>query len=293
MTWWKIEIEVPSALAEPLSYLLAEATGHIVETRDATTLSRPTDGLEDTSHLVIGLSEAPDDALQQSILDVLEPFDLGAKAVKTQSSDDETWRDGWKAFLKGGQMSRRVWVRPPWEAPEPSAEATIIIDPGMAFGTGQHETTRGVMRALDDVLAAKPGVRVLDVGCGSAILAIGAALLGSDAVAFDNDPDTLENARDNVRLNACEGRVSVHIGTIEAIGQSYPVVVANILARVLIELATPLAARAADTLILAGLLHADADAVASAFPDFECRSTLKEGDWSILHLSRVRGAALP
>jgi ribosomal protein L11 methyltransferase len=136
-------------------------------------------------------------------------------------------------------------------------------------------------------------VRVLDVGCGSAILAIGAALLGSDAVAFDNDPDTLENARDNVRLNACEGRVSVHIGTIEAIDQSYPVVVANILARVLIELATPLAARAADTLILAGLLHADADAVASAFPDFECRSTLKEGDWSILHLSRVRGAALP
>ena len=61
----------------------------------------------------------------------------------------------------------------------------------------------------------------------------------------------------------------------------------------LIELATPLAARAADTLILAGLLHADADAVASAFPDFERRGTLHEGDWSILHLVRVRGAALP
>jgi len=293
MTWWKIEIEVPSALAEPLAYLLAEATGHIVETRDATTLSRPSDGLEDTSHLVIGLADAPDDALQRAILDVLEPFDLGAAAVRTQSSDDETWRDGWKAFLKGGQMSRRVWVRPPWEVPEPNAEATIIIDPGMAFGTGQHETTRGVMRVLDDVLAARPGARVLDVGCGSAILAIGAALLGSDAVAFDNDPDTLENARDNVRLNACEARVSVHIGTIEAIGEGFPIVVANILARVLIELATPLAARASETLILAGLLHADADAVASAFPDFERRGTLHEGDWSILHLVRVRGAALP
>jgi ribosomal protein L11 methyltransferase len=156
----------------------------------------------------------------------------------------------------------------------------------MAFGTGQHETTRGVMQILDDVLRANPGDAVLDVGTGSGILAIGAALLGSEALGVDNDPEAFDNARDNVALNACEERVSIRIGSLESVERRYPVVVANILARTLIELAEPLSERCTRDLVLAGLLHADADAVCDAFPDFERVRHLRDGEWSILHLVR-------
>jgi ribosomal protein L11 methyltransferase len=290
MTWWKIEIEVPSELSEPLSYLMSEASGQVVEVRDSTTLSRPETetGAPDpnVAHLVIGLDHEPDETLRTALVEVLGDFGLDADAIRTQRSDDETWREGWKAFLRGGRLSARIWVRPPWEVPAPDAEVTLVIDPGMAFGTGQHETTRGVMQILDDVLRANPGDAVLDVGTGSGILAIGAALLGSEALGVDNDPEAFDNARDNVALNACEERVAIRIGSLESVERRYPVVVANILARTLIELAEPLSERCTRDLVLAGLLHADADAVCAAFPDFERVRHLRDGEWSILHLVR-------
>lgn len=283
MTWWRVCIEVPQELAEPLSWLIVEETSTPVEVQDRQTITRA----DDAARLLIGLDAPPDAAFIAAVTEVLERFDLGAELIAVERSEDDSWRESWKQFLRGGRVSERVWVRPPWEAPAADATVTCIIDPGMAFGTGQHQTTRGCIRMLDKVLAGDPGARVLDVGCGSGILSIVAALLGSRALGVEIDKESFGNARDNVAVNAVDESVTLLEGSADAVSETYPVVVANILAVTLIEIAASVRARAARDLILAGLMLPDVDRVLAAYPDFAQVDRIDEGDWAILHLRRV------
>jgi ribosomal protein L11 methyltransferase len=168
---------------------------------------------------------------------------------------------------------------------------TVVIDPGMAFGTGQHQTTRGCIRMLDTVLAAVPGAPVLDVGCGSGILSIVAARLGSTAIGVEIDVESFANARENVAVNAVEDRVRLIEGSADAVPGRFPVVVANILAVTLIEIAEQIRARADADLVLAGLMLPDVERVVAAYPDFALIDRLDDGEWAILHLRRVAPAA--
>ena len=285
MTWWRVCIEVPQALAEPLSWLIVEETSAPVEVQDQQTITRA-DG---PARLLIGLSEAPDATFRSAVEDILARFDIGPEAIVVERSEDDSWRESWKQFLKGGRVSERVWVRPPWEAPADGALVTVVIDPGMAFGTGQHQTTRGCIRMLDKVLATAPGEAVLDVGCGSGILSIVSALLGSPAIGVEIDLESFANARDNVAVNAVEERVRLVEGSADAIPGEFPVVVANILAVTLVEIAEQLRARASRDLILAGLMLPDVDRVVAAYPDFVQVDRLDDGEWAILHLRRTGG----
>jgi len=170
----------------------------------------------------------------------------------------------------------------------------------MAFGTGSHATTRGVARALDTVLASRPGAGVLDVGCGSGLLTIAAARLGHPAVGVEIDPVALENARHNGRLNgvseqAAPGGGSVRWleGSAADVPGTFPVVVANILAEVLIEIAPHVVSRCSADLLLSGLLRSQEAAVLEAYAGMEVVSAEAqplEGDesegWLVLHLRR-------
>lgn len=283
MTWWRVCIELPQELAEPLAWLIAEETGTAVEVQDQQTITRA-DG---PARLLIGLSAAPTEAFRGQVAEILDRFELGPEHMTVEQSDDDSWRERWKEFLRGGQVSERVWVRPPWEAPDPSAPVTVVIDPGMAFGTGQHQTTRGCIRLLDRVLAAAPGDPVLDVGCGSGILSIVAALLGSPATGVEIDLESFTNARENVAMNAVEDRVRLIEGSADAVSGTWPVLVANILAGTLVELSAPIRARAARDLVLAGLMQPEVDRVLAAYPDFRLVERLDDGDWAILHLRRA------
>lgn len=205
---------------------------------------------------------------------------------------DQDWTLPAREFFQGVRVGERLSILPAW-APDdhPLADAPVAlrIDPGMAFGTGSHESTRLALGWLLDSLL--PGQSVLDLGAGSAILAIAAAKLGaSPVVAVEIDPDAEENARRNLALNAVSGRVDYHIADfLTAPLEPADVVVCN----TLIELFEPHLprlghlARPGGALILAGLLVADEAALVSSLracglTDFRLR---REGEWSSARVS--------
>ncbi len=178
------------------------------------------------------------------------------------------WAEAWKQHLTVLHVGRRLVIRPSWLPYIPAeGEVVVELDPGMAFGTGTHPTTQMCLLALEDWV--RPGARVLDLGTGSGILAIAAAKLGARRVlALDTDPQAVLVARENVSRNGVADRVRVARGSLaQAIGR-FDVVVVNILARVLIEMAEQgLARRLAreGRLIVAGLLAGQEEEVRDAF----------------------------
>jgi ribosomal protein L11 methyltransferase len=172
----------------------------------------------------------------------------------------EDWAESWKHHFPVTRLSRRVVVKPHWEdyAPEPH-DVVLEIDPGMSFGTGHHGTTKACVQFLDELAAQGIHGRVLDLGCGSGILSMAALRLGFESViAVDNDEQACIVARENLKsLNDPRWEL-VHSG-VDAFpqGQTFPVVVANILASVLLEHAEAIAAhvsRPNGNLILSGIL---------------------------------------
>jgi ribosomal protein L11 methyltransferase len=141
-----------------------------------------------------------------------------APALRTRWRREEEWAEAWKRFFGVERVGRRLVICPTWIDYAPRAEEVVIrLDPGMAFGTGQHPTTRLCLEALESRL--RPGQEALDVGTGSGVLAVAAALLGAArVVALDVDPVAVGVARQNVALNGVEGRVQVVEGSLGAPG---------------------------------------------------------------------------
>ncbi len=174
-------------------------------------------------------------------------IELGSLEMTVRTVDDEDWENNWKQYYKPLPVGERLLVLPSWE-PAPDTERTILkLDPGMAFGTGAHHTTRMCLELLESLIHA--GDAVLDLGCGSGILSIASLLLGAkNAVAVDIDPIVRTILPQNVAMNDIDAaRVSLHIGNViadsalqAAVAGQYPVVVANIVADVIVAL-TPFA----------------------------------------------------
>lgn len=165
--------------------------------------------------------------------------------------EEADWANAWKAFYKPFRVGRRQVVTPPWEHPDLAPDdIPLVIDPGMAFGTGSHPTTQLCLTALEDYVT--PGASVADIGTGSGILAIAAAKLGASLVAAnDNDPLAVKIARENAAANG----VAVEVTDALPTGR-YDVVVANILADVIIGMSTELDGLVAPggTLIASGII---------------------------------------
>jgi len=226
------------------------------------------------------------------------------EAVRREMGDAD-WRDSYKAHFHAWQFGRLHWV-PVWERETfvlPAGDAVLWLDPGMAFGTGNHETTRLCVERLVELAATKGAKgRVIDAGCGSGILALSAVLLGFREVAgFDNDPEAVRVSEENAALNGLDGRgeagaerkVRFYGGDLVSgfsDGQS-EVVLANILANVLIHCARELTEAVAPggTLILSGILAAEVEQVMAAFaavvPSWSQESRTM-GEWSDVMLVR-------
>ena len=284
MSWWQASLSVPTELAEAVAWLLAERTGIAAEVQDTGTLIEG-ETVED-ARVLLAFAEPPPKALQAHVTDALAQLGLTDVPVFTRKHDDDSWRTGWRAFFNPRRLSQRIWVHPPWLDPPAEATIPLVIDPGLAFGTGGHATTRAVMSTLDRILADRPQTRLLDVGCGSGILSIAAALMGHRAVGIEIDATALKNARANITANGVDDRVSVLEGSADATDETFTLVVANIIAPILIEIAPQICARAAETLILSGVLADQVSSVRAAYPDFALVTAAAEGPWQALHLRR-------
>ena len=195
-----------------------------------------------------------------------------------------TFRQHHRPILVG----RRLLIAPPWDVPEDPAREVLIIEPGMAFGTGQHATTRGCLEEIEAAIETGAVRSALDVGTGSGLLAAALARLGvPTVVAIDNDPAVLDLARTNLRHNGV-GRVHVVGGTVAAVRGVYDLVVANLLLDVIVEGAANLAPRVAThgRLILSGLLATQVDTAVAAFPSWRPTAIREEIPWATVRMER-------
>ena len=215
---------------------------------------------------------------------------------------DTDWKNSYKVHFKAWKFGSLNWV-PVWERETfqlPTGEQVLWLDPGMAFGTGNHETTRLVVERLVNFTAKNgAGGRVIDAGCGSGILALSAAKLGyRQVVAFDNDSEAVQVSQENAALNGLAGHVDFFTGDLVTglAGRRAELVLANIQADVLMRFARELLAAVAPAgaLVLSGILAGELAQVRAAFaaaaPGWAV-DTRVLGEWSDLMLTRCRGGA--
>jgi ribosomal protein L11 methyltransferase len=210
---------------------------------------------------------------------------------------DQDWRDSYKAHFKAWRFGRLHWV-PVWERETfslPAGEKVLWLDPGLAFGTGNHETTRLCVERLVTFAAERGSEgRVVDAGCGSGILALSAALLGfREVTGFDNDPEAVRVSDENAALNGVAGAVTFFTADLRAglAGKAADLLLANIQADVLMRFAKELTAgvRPGGALVLSGILASERDRVRAVFtaetPGWRMDSRIL-GEWSDLALFR-------
>jgi ribosomal protein L11 methyltransferase len=220
----------------------------------------------------------------ESIVVLAQALDLPAARIRAERVADRVWEREWLKDFHSMRFGRRLWIVPTHESPPTDAEAVSVrLDPGLAFGTGTHPSTALCLTWLDSRLPA--GASVIDYGCGSGVLAIAAARLGAcRAQAFDIDPQALIATRDNAAANEVENIVEVHdrAGALQA---PVDLVLANILAGTLIELAPQLVAllKPGGQLVLAGILKQQVHEVRAGFAQWLELAVFAERDgWSAL-----------
>jgi ribosomal protein L11 methyltransferase len=298
MRWLELSVEADVEAVEAISEILGRvATGTAVH--PTRLLRDPNDELaarqDPTAPFVVTAHVADDPAAAASVESTeqalwhLQAFGLRPVGpLRVRPVDDATWTDAWKEHYVAQRIGRVVIV-PSW-ADEHLAdgEVAITLDPGMAFGTGLHPTTRACLELLQGMTPMP--ARVLDVGCGSGILALAALRLGAtSAVGLDTDPLAVTAAAENAARNGLAGSFEVAGGTLEATpAERFALVVANLVAAVLVELAPRLAAHVAPggTLLASGIIEPRATEVIGALTGTGLRPVERrdDGEWVSLRL---------
>ena len=215
--------------------------------------------------------------------------------LRTRVVQEADWADAWKAYFPVLRIGRRIVIRPTWRRHRRAADDVVLaLDPGMAFGTGLHPTTRLCLAALEDLAdrGRLAGTHVLDVGCGSGILAIAALKLGAaTALGVDTDPIAIEATMANARRNAVVRRLRAREGSLPSGAPPSDVVLANLIAGLLVPLAPALRAElvGGGTLLASGSFVDREGEVAAAFDGagLEVVGRSEEGEW--IALEAVRG----
>jgi len=261
---FEARVALPFSAAEKVSDLLAEAENDAWGVFEDVAAGRA---------WLVGIfpSELEASKRGQELANILRDFDAGAIAVRELGEAE--WRDSYKAHFHAWQFGRLHWV-PVWERGNfvlPPGDAVLWLDPGLAFGTGNHETTRLCVERLV-AFAEKKGVagKVVDVGCGSGILALSAAKLGfRNVVGFDNDPEAVRVSEENAASNGLTGAVRFLTAELPngLAGIQADVVLANILADVLMRFSHELTSAVAPGggLVLSGILATECAMVLESF----------------------------
>ena len=210
---------------------------------------------------------------------------FGRLEVESSYESDEEWKDKWKEYFKTSRMTDNIVIKPTWEEYEPEENEMVIeIDPGMAFGTGTHATTRMCVKLLEKYITSEED-KVLDLGCGSGILSIAAALLGSKHVyGVDIDPNAVAASAENVEMNGLSEVIEIAYGDVtEGLGMKADIIAANLMAD-LIKMLSPDIAKHLEgkkIFISSGILEEKVDEVSEAVKNsgFEILEVLHEDEW--------------
>ncbi len=251
--------------------------------------------LEDGDRLVAYMAPPPDlDAFLVLARDRLRAVAAVDPNMTWRWQDDEDWSARWREGLVPRPLGRRLVVTQPWNdvAPPSPESVVLVIDPGTAFGTGEHASTRGVLRLMEQVMEG--GERVLDVGTGSGILALAAAGLGATSVlAVESDGSSLDNARENLDRSPWGAGIELVHGEVDATflaahsEPGFDLIVANVLSSVLVPLLPSFATtlRRSGRVVLAGILESEAvhvlDAATEAGLIMEAEDR-EESWWSVV-----------
>lgn len=303
--WIEISLEIPVAAADLLCYELNAlgSVGVVVEERSLDTFIPPDP--DETDGETFTLKAYFENGVQPAVLHALIDERIRALAVYTPGLEQvaitvgeigrQDWAEDWKQHFSTTRIGRRLVIKPSWETFEPQCHDVVLtLDPGMAFGTGTHGTTHLCLEALAALFEEDPAPRrVLDVGCGSGILAMAAAALGADQViACDIDPVACDTARDNITLNGLSAQIEVTDRLLEALPGQFDVILANILAEENIRLAQPLVERlaAGGTLILSGILEEKVPLVTQAFAQLHLPDPVLfyEQEWACIQYTMAR-----
>lgn len=213
-------------------------------------------------------------------------IDTGVAKVESEKMYEEDWANNWKKYYKPTKIGDRIVVKPIWEEYEAKGDELVLeLDPGMAFGTGTHETTRMCIQALDKYV--KEDSTVFDVGCGSGILAIAAAKLGAKmAIGVDLDPVAVESAKENVGFNNLDNIQILYGNLVEVIDGKADIVVANIIAEVICILTEDVkrVLKEDGYFITSGIIHDRVDMVTNKLQEvgFEVVEINKDGEWNCI-----------
>lgn len=279
--WFECTVDVPLDHSEIIANFLIEAGAPGLQSEEE-------DGI---AHLTAYYSAPPRlDALVRFCASVGCPL-RATDSIRVQRVPHENWAENWKAHFHAQLLGERLYICPPWDCVPPAGRVAVVINPGMAFGTGQHPTTRGCLLLLEHTVSNRPIARALDVGTGSGVLAIALAKLGVREVwAIDSDGSACAIAEANVASNGVAARVRIRHGLDEVTGR-FDLLCANLFAPLLQELAPKLAdlLRPRGVLICSGFFTSDEDTVSRAYKAWglQLARRLEEESWVTLALQRT------
>ncbi|MCK9231935.1 MAG: 50S ribosomal protein L11 methyltransferase [Syntrophales bacterium] len=291
--WFKIELSTPPELVDALANYVTEigAQGAYQEVLEPFAPNDRPAALDKLNAFL------PVDTRLENRLARLETYlaslgklfpEYDPVTLTTETIDDPDWGEQWKKYFKPLRVSKNIVIKPTWERFTPQGHDIVIdIDPGMAFGTGQHPSTRMCLEAMEDILLKNRSVRkarVLDVGTGTGILGIASAKLGAEAVVcVDIDRNAADIARENVRINGVEDRVKIVNRDVTTLHDPFSLIIANLTARLLVSLRSHLVSllTPGGYLVLSGIIDQNRPEMEAHFfaPPFVSRRTITEKEW--------------
>ena len=309
--WAQVCYELPDALVDDVSEFLLELSPNGVVTENLTLDTFSLESLEEPSVKTVTVFFEANDTLAEKLEQVRSYLEQAIislpRSVFREPTityiKEEDWSSTWKSHFKPSRIGKRIVVKPTWEEYAKSDDDIVLeLDPGMAFGTGTHPSTRLCMETLEKIFFHEGDYRdistngpssVLDVGTGSGILAITAAKLGAVQVnAIDIDPQAVTVALENIVMNGVDKQVTVSDNPLEKITGRYDIVLANILAEELVKMAPELIKRMSPGgfLILSGILTEKEDIVVQGFSTRETSlaEISREAEWSCLTYRREK-----
>lgn len=302
--WFEVSCRIPALLADELAAQLTELSGNGVCIENLQVDAFSVSEIPESTNITVKayFSEPPETATYlKEIEDILRQLSgqEGGYAYSPpviSSVQTEDWSNSWKVNFKPLRVGQRLLIVPSWEHVEQNDDSVILrIDPGMAFGTGGHETTRLCLELLEEILNRMPAMTIpslLDLGTGSGILAMAAVKLGAGRVwAVDIDPLAVEVASENIAINELSDLIRCDTTPLESISENFDILLANILAEELVRLAPQLVARlqTGGSLVLSGILAEKEALVRNGFTScsLQYMETRHSGEWVALHYRKL------